>query len=246
MSSSQFQDILTNASGVKEKLLGPDYTYYDKIKDPASLGMSSKGTLNALGSDIEGLQQYVALLVSGKSKASVTGQPLGNKFFLQTMAKCDNGEDRYAYLNFVPNGNIPIISNGLGVDFSDFKGLIPGTISNLNSFNPMTIMQAFLAGSSPTCQEITMEVIDNNNLKTNETHYVSTVDIQNMDACWFSNKTNPITGVKCRETFRGYASPPPPPPRRRPKLKQIERLEILSAIIGMVLLGYYCSRASRA
>ena len=83
-----FQEVLTDAKGVEEKLLGPDYPYYKNIKTPKEIGMSSKGSLTALGNDINGLIQYVELLVSGNSKASATGKPLGNKFFLQTGAKC--------------------------------------------------------------------------------------------------------------------------------------------------------------
>ena len=57
--------------------------------------------------------------------------------------------DRYIYINNVPQGNIPFISSGVGVNFGEFKGLIPGTISNLNAFNPMLMFQSFLSGSKP-------------------------------------------------------------------------------------------------
>jgi hypothetical protein len=90
------------------------------------------------------------------------------------------------------------------VNFSEFKGLIPGTLSNLNVLNPFVIMQSFLSGSTPPCQELTMETIDINNNKSSETHFVTLVDIQNMDACSFSDKKNPVTGSTCKETFTGY------------------------------------------
>lgn len=196
----------TDTTSIKEKLFGQDYPYYKYVKTPQEIGMSNKGTLDQLGKDLDGLVNYVELLVSGKSKASATGEPLGNKFFLKTGAKCianDTKEtvDRYVYINNVPEGNIPIVSSGLGVDFSDFKGLIPGAISNLNAFNPMTIMQSFTQGTSPTCQNLTMETIDVNNQKGNETHYVTVTDIQNIDPCSFADNINPITKQKCREAF---------------------------------------------
>ena len=201
-----FQDVLTDAKGVEEKLLGPDYPYYKNIKTPQEIGMSSKGSLTALGKDIDGLIQYVELLVSGNSKASATGKPLGNKFFLQTGAKCVDTKtkeqmDRYIYINNVPVGNIPFISSGMGVNFSEFKGMIPGMMGNLNALNPFSIMQAFMSGTTPDCQEITMETIDVNNNKSSETHFVTLVDINNMDPCLFPDKTNPITKEKCREAF---------------------------------------------
>lgn len=43
--------------------------------------MSSKGSISAVSKDINGLISYVEVLVTGKSKASASGGPLGNKFF---------------------------------------------------------------------------------------------------------------------------------------------------------------------
>jgi hypothetical protein len=204
--SNIFQEVLMNAKAAEEKYIGPDYPYYKYIRTPEELGMSGKGTLSQLGKDIDGLKSYVQLLVSGDGKASSTGNPLGNKFFLKTGGKCKDkqtgeDQDRYIYINNVPQGNIPIISSGMGVDFSNFKGLIPGTMSNLNAFNPMYIFPSFLGGYKPDCQELTMETIDIYNNKSTETNYVTLIDINNMDPCSFSNGTNPVNGSKCVETF---------------------------------------------
>jgi hypothetical protein len=175
--------------------------------------MSGKGSLSQLGKDIDGLVSYVELLVSGGGKASATGKPLGNKFFLKTGGKCTDKAtsqevDRYIYINNVPAGNIPFISSGAGVNFSEFKGLIPGTISNLNAFNPMEMFQAFLSGSKPDCQELTMETIDIYNNKSTESHFVTLIDIQNMDPCIFKDKKNPVNGEQCKETFTNLNSEP--------------------------------------
>jgi hypothetical protein len=205
-----FEQVLNDAEGVQNKLLGPSYPYYKNIKTPSEIGMSDKGTLPALANDINGLINYVSLLVEGNSKASATGQPLGNKFFLRTGAKCldksTNQEvDRYIYVDNVPNGNIPFISQGLGVNFSNFRGLIPGAMEDLNVLNPYTIMQSFLAGSTPSCQKLTMQTVDVNNNKSSETHYVTLVDIQNMNPCTFSNGKNPISGKSCRQAFQNIS-----------------------------------------
>jgi hypothetical protein len=212
--SNVFQEVLKDAEGVQDRLLGPTYPYYKNIKDPSQIGMSDKGTIQQMGNNINGLISYVELLVSGKSKASATGGPLGNKFFLQTGGKCldnskkgsDNQVDRYIYINNVPNGDIPFISSGMGVNFSDFKGLIPGTMGNLNALNPFAILQSFMAGATPPCQEITMQTIDSRNNKSSETHFVTVTDIQNINPCSFPNKKNPISGVKCKEGFQGGVS----------------------------------------
>lgn len=214
--SNLFQEVLNDPQGVEEKLLGPTYPYYKNIKTPSEIGMSDKGTIQQMGKNINGLIEYVELLVSGKSKASSTGGPLGNKFFLKTGAKCaaidsctDSNDisscqkvDRYIYVDNVPEGNIPFISSGMGVNFSEFKGLIPGTMGNLNVLNPFAIMRAFLSGTNPPCQSITMQTISNSNVRSSESHYVTLADIKSMDPCTFPNKTNPVTGEKCRETFQ--------------------------------------------
>lgn len=207
-----FQDVLTDASSVQEKLLGPDYPYYKNIKSPSEIGMSSDGNLSAFARDIDGIINYATLLVTGNSTASATGGPLGNKFFLKTGATCVDTEtnqdvDRYIYVNNVPQGNVPFISSGMGVNFTEFRGLIPGTISNLNVLNPFGIMGAFLSGSKPPCQNITLQTIDAHNNKSSETHYVTTVDLQNMDPCSFSDGKNSITGKQCKESFK---NPPDP------------------------------------
>ena len=216
-----FQEVLTDVKGVEERLLGPTYPYYKNIKTPTEIGMSDKGTIQQMAKDINGLIQYVELLVTGDSNASATGGPLGNKFFLKTGAKCaaidsctDSNDastcqkvDRYIYVNNVPEGNIPFISSGLGVNFSEFKGLIPGAMGNLNVLNPFAIMRAFLSGSNPPCQQITMQTITSNNIKSSETHYVTLADIQNMDPCSFSNGKNPVNGQSCRETFQIRSEP---------------------------------------
>lgn len=201
-----FQDVLTDAQNVEEKLLGPTYPYYKNIKQPGEIGMTSDGSISALSKDIEGLIAYVKILVEGGGDASVPGGPLGNKFFLRTAAKCLDSVskqqvDRYIYVNNVPNGNIPFISQGLGTNFSELKGLIPGAMGNLNVLNPFGLLQSFLSGSTPECQEITMETINTNNVSSSETHYVTLTDIKNMDPCFFSNGTNPISKKPCKETF---------------------------------------------
>lgn len=213
MSGNLFQDILKDPKGVEERLLGPSYSYSNNIKDPKSLGMSDQGSLKQMGKNVDGLLEYVNLLVSGKSDASKTGKPLGNKFFLQTGAKCKatdqctDGEcleeTRHIYVDNVPDGTIPFISDAAGVKFDEFRGLIPGAMGNLTVLNPFNIMRAFMAGSMPDCQPVTLEVINTKNVKTNETHYVTVTDIRNISPCAFDDKINPVTNAKCKEKFGG-------------------------------------------
>ena len=235
-----FQEVLTNAKAAEEKYLGPSYPYHKFIRTPSEIGMSSKGSLSALGKNIDGLIAYVELLVSGDGKASATGKPLGNKFFLKTGAKCTDKitqqeVDRYIYINNVPQGNIPFISSGVGVNFSEFKGLIPGTISNLNALNPMELFQAFLTGSKPDCQELKMETIDIYNNRSTESHFVTLIDIKNMDPCIFPDKKNPVTGEACKETFESMN----PNKKNQVYFKTPNDLLVQSYFASLGVLGIY-------
>jgi len=205
--SNFFEKVKNDAQGLEQELLGPDYKYYDFINTPAEMGMSSDGSISAITNDIAGLIAYVSLLSSGEGEASKTGGPLGNKFFLPTGAKCKDvasGElvTRSLYVNNVPDGSIPFISQGLGdVNFTEFRGLIPGTLSNLGQINPMQMFGAFMSGPNPECQSLTMETIDVTGLKGQDTQHVTNTDIGTMSACWFPTGKNPVSGNTCRETF---------------------------------------------
>lgn len=204
--SNIFESATENLKETEEKILGPQYDYTKSIKTPSELGMSSKGSLASMGRNISGLIAYTELLVTGETKASKTGKPLGNKFFLQTGAKCKDKSsgsivDRYIYINNVPDGSIPFITSGMDVNFTTFRGLVPGTLSNVSKINPLQMLQSFTMGTNPECQPLTMETITSNNNKSRETKHVTTLDIQSMSPCWFFDKKNPVTNERCREAF---------------------------------------------
>ena len=111
MSTNYFKQALNDLDGLEKKLLGPNYAYYNQIKNPAELGMSTKG--DAISNNLAGLVAYTEVLVTGEGNASKPGGPLGDKFFLKTGAKCkdkETGEQvtRSLYFNNVPDGSIPL------------------------------------------------------------------------------------------------------------------------------------------
>ena len=83
-----FSRAMDDVDQLQEDLLGPDYNYTKQIKSPEEMGMSSKGSTTAISNNISGLIGYTQVLVTGSGNASKTGGPLGDKFFLQTGAKC--------------------------------------------------------------------------------------------------------------------------------------------------------------
>jgi hypothetical protein len=207
-----FEQVLEDPKGLEEKILGPQYNYIGNIKTPAQMGMSSKGSLSVLAKDIEGIIAYIEILASGGGNASKTGKPLGNRFFFKTNATCkdvnsDQTVDRYMYINNIPDGSIPFLSSAMGVNFSELKGLIPGTMSNISAINPLAIFQAFQMSGNPDCREITMETVDVNNVRSTETRHVADADISNLSACNFPNGKNPLTGSKCVMAFSNMKKP---------------------------------------
>jgi len=67
------------------------------------------------------------------------------------------------------------------VKMTAMEGLIPGTMGNVTALNPFAMMQSFLSGGVPDCKATTLQVVDNNGNKTNETHYLTVVDINNLE-----------------------------------------------------------------
>lgn len=215
--SNFFSDVMTDIKGMEQNLLGPDYLYWKRILKPSDMGMSADGNFGALTNDVNGLINYVEVLVSGNG-GSTTGGPLGDKFFLKTGGQCTdvasgNKVDRYIYIDNVPNGNIPFISSGLGgTDFTEFEGLIPGLLGDLGKLNPLNLFKSFMMGDNPDCMSVTLQTIVpvadanlNDTGKDNvgtETQYVAVADVKNMDPCIFPDKKNPADpSLTCTETF---------------------------------------------
>lgn len=184
--SSIFKDIITDIDKVEEDILGPDYNYYNQINTPSDLRMSSNGTIPALASDIAGIIDYVELLISGSGNASKTGRPLGNKFFLKTLGQCKDYKsgslvNRSMYIDNVPTKSIPIISNLTGIDFPEFRGLVPGILEDTYDINPIKLFRAFGEGSEPMCANVELETIDENNISSIQSGYIPISELQDLE-----------------------------------------------------------------
>jgi len=208
-----------STSSATDRILGPSYDYSAQIRPPSGpggLGMSADGTFSALESDITGLMDYVKVLLTSEG-ASKTGKPLGNKFFLETAMKCTDKRTneqvtRSIYINNIPDGNIKIpgMSNGMSMKFDNFRGLIPGVMSNLSQIDPLKILQSFTTGDNPYCQAITLEVVNVNNVSTLGSGYVTNADINDMPNNWFTDSgfTKPDTSEKLDASANNTTPPP--------------------------------------
>jgi hypothetical protein len=185
--SNFFKNIAKGATNAEENMLGPDYKYYKHIRTPGQLGVSSKGDMATMATDIKGIINYVELLVAGGGPASTTGEPLGPKFYIKTAGKCKDEATgsivpRYIYVNNVPSGNIPLISSGLGVNFSEFRGLIPGILEDIGALNPLTLFSAFQQGSAPPCKEVKFPVTGDDRPNAPQSGHVALSEINEYEA----------------------------------------------------------------
>ena len=127
-------DIKILAGIMNDGQANDEYSYDNKIKKPSDIGISKKGEWNYVEKNIVGLNSYVDALISGKSRAVVGGEPLGDKKFVDTGIKCKDSDDvehdRYFYVNNVPH------SKSMG-------GLIPAAVSKFGEFDVNEIGEIF-------------------------------------------------------------------------------------------------------
>jgi len=185
--ASFFDKIANGAVGLEQSMLGPDYKYYKYIRTPGAMGASSAGNMGAMARDVAGIINYVELLVAGGGPASVTGGPLGPKFYVKTAGKCKDVATkkvvpRYIYIDNVPDGNIPLISSGLGVNFKEFRGLLPGILEDAGALNPMSMFSAFQQGATPDCKEVTFPVQGDNRANHPTSGHVAVAEINEFKA----------------------------------------------------------------
>lgn len=197
---------------VKKASVPTTYSYIKAIKTPSEMGMSDKGDLKTIETDINGLISYVKLLVDGPSSASRQNNgPLGNQFFVKTNATCNlttNGIStsvpRSIYIDNLPKGGIDAPP---GANLPDFRGLIPGMMSGMNALDPSRISESISNSDEPECIQVTLNVVDSSYNIIPETNYVTVTDASYIDPCSYTKYVNPVTNVKCngKEAFTNHS-----------------------------------------
>lgn len=146
-SNSLWSDISNNQDSAQNDMMGPSYSYVDNIPGPSSLGVGTDGTFHQLGTNLSGIGTYISTMIDGDP-------PLGNQFFVNTGGTCiapdGSSQSRYNYINNKPSGGI--LPAGMSEIGSGVNGLIPGVIGDIEGLNPMYMMKALMADSSPKCE----------------------------------------------------------------------------------------------
>lgn len=133
---------------IETELLGPSYSYADNIPGPSSLGVGSNGTFSQMGTNVSAIGTYVSTLIDGDP-------PLGNQYFVNTGGTCTapdgSTQSRYNYVN-----NKPSVGDLLPASMSEIgtgiQGLIPGVIGDIESLNPLYLVNSLLADAVPACE----------------------------------------------------------------------------------------------
>jgi len=185
------------------------YNYSKYIKTPKEMGIEVGDSLSNVSDGVAAIFSYVKLLVEGKSNASKTGKPLGNKYFLETSENCVNQYTnqkvkRSLYFDNVPTGTLGILQD-TGNEFSEFKGLVPGAIEDVMAIGKIDFFAAFTDTGVPKCLPVKLKTIDINNKQSSDTHYITISDIEAISPCNFITKTNPVTNAVC--TRDGFTMP---------------------------------------
>lgn len=145
--NSLWSDIENGGSNVQTDIMGPSYSYADSITGPTSLGVGSSGSFGQLGTNANAIAYYTEALITGNP-------PLGNQYFVNTGGMCTapSGalQPRYNYINNMSTGAgaLPAAISELG---SDFNGLIPGVVDDIEGLNPLHLFSALAADANPPC-----------------------------------------------------------------------------------------------
>ena len=182
------------------------YNYSKFIKTPKQMDITVGDSLSNVSNGVAGIFSYVKLLVEGRSNASTTGKPLGNKYFLETSESCINEntkkkETRSLYFDNVPTGNLGILQD-TGEEFSEFRGLVPGAIEDVMAIGKIDFFSVFTETGIPKCLPVKLKTIDINNRESSDTQFVTISDIKQISPCNFITRTNPVTGAVC--TRQGF------------------------------------------
>jgi hypothetical protein len=125
-------------ASITDNIVGPSYSYADHIPDPSTLGVGSDGTFSQLGRNSDAIGRYVGDLVDG--------DPLGNRFFVNTGGTCTapdgTTKPRYNYVNNVS------------------AGLIPGILEDIGGLNPLYLFSALASDGTPACECYTCQTTD--------------------------------------------------------------------------------------
>lgn len=142
-------NVWNTAASTATNVMGPDYSYVDKIPSTDKLGVGDAGNFGQMGTNMNAGFTYVGYMTKGPA--------LGNAYFTNTGGTCINTQgvlvNRYNYIN-----NTPDKRGVIGGIFGE--GLISGILGDVASMNPGYLMTAIKADATPACDLYRCPVTD--------------------------------------------------------------------------------------
>ena len=153
---------------------------------------------------------------------------MGDAYFYPTPQDCiiDGSTDttkRYIYVDNVTKGNL-----------MNAKGLLPGIIQDLGNLNPLRYLDDLIP-VQPKCINVSLEVIDNNNNATIESHYMALNDVRKMDPCDFPDRINPAIDDESRNKCQGFKN-------KKNKISQKGIIKYIYLIIFIIIIIFLFNR----
>jgi hypothetical protein len=162
--ASIWSDLSNGESSASDSIMGPAYSYADHIQGPSTLGVGTDGNMSQLSRNTSAITQYIKYMISGPA--------LGNQYFIATGGQCiapdGSTQDRSNYINNVSSGDdlVPAaMKQELGGIASDFNGLIPGMLQDVEGLNPITLFSSLSADAIPACKCYTCPTVNGTDSK---------------------------------------------------------------------------------
>ena len=191
---------------------GPSYNYAKHIRSPEDLQLMVSGNMWEFGNDIAAIGDYISVLIFGPSRANIYPErPLGMSYIMPTVSKCTNIESdvsgslvqRSIYVNNIPLGNIPILTDATGVDLVQFRGLIPGIAQNLRVLDPYYLYKGMVNDGAPPCMKVELPTIDASGIINVESGYITIDDLEHIDPCAIAQVSDYYKNFNKKVAFKG-------------------------------------------
>jgi hypothetical protein len=151
MASIGDNSLWSDLDSASTDIMGPSYSYADNIQGPSSMGVGSNGSMSQIVTNTGAIINYVKYMISGPA--------MGNQYFVNTGGSCiapdKSTQSRYNYINNIANG-ADLVPAAMRSDLSgltsDFNGLIPGVLEDVEGLNPIGLFKSLAADSTPTCE----------------------------------------------------------------------------------------------
>jgi len=189
-----------------------NYDPSNELPNPAQLGVHREGSLNMVGRSFGALGYYVDMIGFGErsSDLSLEGSfPMGNNYFMNTSAICDNGAAMWYYVKGIPTGNAlgENVKRALrDMKLPQLRGLAPGIIEDAkDALDARPVLGAMFGKGYPRCKKMEAQVGDMKGKRQNADgeYWIEDPDssYQKSDGLWYQEKWVQDTNSKDQPIF---------------------------------------------